>query len=100
MIHRFLNLYGHETTFGFHFNRKSCVTSERTIRKRSKNSICTSFSLFRYSRKLIVGKPLRCKLGMHASPKVVWEYPFNCKLCGALVEESERITGGKGGDDD
>ncbi len=44
-------------------------------------------------------KPLRCKLGLHASPKVVWEYPFNCKLSGALVEESERRTGGKGGDD-
>jgi len=46
-----------------------------------------------------VGKPLRCKLGLHASPKVVWEYPFNCKLCGALVEESEKLTGGNGGDD-
>ena len=48
-----------------------------------------------------MGKPLRCKLGWHASPKVVWEYPFNCKLCGALVEEpAERLTGGNGGDDD
>ncbi len=46
-----------------------------------------------------MGKPLRCKLGMHASPKVVWEYPFNCKLCGALIKESERRTGGNGGDD-
>ncbi len=47
-----------------------------------------------------MGKPLRCKLGLHESPKVVWEYPFNCKLCGALVKESERITGGNDGDND
>ncbi len=47
-----------------------------------------------------MGKSLRCKLGLHASPFVLWEYPFNCKLCGALVEESERITGGNEVDDD
>ncbi len=47
-----------------------------------------------------MGKPLRCKLGLHASPKVLWEYPFNCKLCGALVEESERLTGGNDGDNE
>jgi len=36
---------------------------------------------------------------MHASPKVVWEYPFNCKLCGALVKESERLAGENGRND-
>ncbi len=50
--------------------------------------------------RIIMRKPLRCKLGLHASPKIVWEYPFNCKLCGALVKESERITAGNDGDND
>ena len=47
-----------------------------------------------------MGKPLRCKLGWHASPTALWEYPFNCKLCGELVEESKRITGRDGGDEE
>jgi len=71
-----------------------CITTELVSFKILLNSHSSQiiFVLERYSQRM--GKPLRCKLGWHASPKVLWEYPFNCKLCGVLVEEpSERLTG-------
>ena len=77
----------------------SIIPSRKSHKILLNSHSCTTFLYLEYTRKLIVGKPLRCKLGLHASPKVVWEYPFNCKLCGALVKESERLTDGNGGDD-